>query len=318
MHYSRREMLDLVLDFVGETNDSKARALAAKLLNIAVQNIWMKMAWQQFEVTAPYTFTTITGTPSYPLPAYFGRIRDGIIRNLTTGARLRPGTRKELEQRHPTANIPGVDEPGLPGVYTVAGAVGVDTQLAAAGEVCTAVSTDALDTTVRLTIAGLDINGRFRRAQYQLNGALPVTVGTWTKVIEVSKAWPAGTDGTTPLTSSRGTVSVTAATTGELVQLLDYQTAIERHELTLWPTPNAAYVIAVPILRAPTKLLYDADLCPWGWGPALLEEMDELWKVNTGLLPRKSNVPGPALLDLVAQENSGRFGVPMRVQPFSG
>jgi len=306
-------MLDIVLDFVGENEDANARNTAERLLNIAIWNIWSKMAWQQFDMPTPYTFSTASGTASYPLPAYFGRVKDGVIRNTTAGMKLYPTTLDRIQERDPE-----LSQTGTPSVYAIGGTVGVDAQVVAAGEACTAVSDSASDTSVRLGMAGLDGNGRYRRNQYTLNGTTPVSVGTWTKVIEVAKAMPAGTDPATEMTSSIGTVTVAGATTGTLVTLASYESAVERIELTLWPTPNVVNTIAVPMMRAPQKLLYDSDLTPHGWGSAILEEMDTLWKINSGDIRERSRVPGAALLDLIALENSNRFGVPARTRPFLG
>lgn len=313
MQYTRREMLDMVLDFVGENDDANARNTAEGLLNIAIWNIWTKMAWQQFAMPSPYTFSMVSGTSSYPLPSYFGRVRNGIIRNTTTGARILPSNLDAIQERDPD-----LSETGTPGCYAIGGTVGVDVQVVAAGEACTSVSDSASDTTVKVGIAGLDSNSRYRRNQYTLNGTTPVSVGTWKKIIEVAKAMPAGTDPTTEMTSSVGTVTVTGATSGVLVTLATYQSAVERIELTLWPTPNVTNAVAVPCMRMPQKLLYDADLTPLGWGSAILEEMDILWKINTGDMHARPLVAGAALQDLIALENSNRFGVPSRTRPFLG
>lgn len=317
MHYTRRELLDLLLDFVGENEDDNARNTAEKLVNIAVLNIWMKMSWRQFDMPDPYTFSTVSGTPGYALPAYFGRVKNGIIRNTTTGARIFPISLDELQERIPESGT-SLDTSGPPQVYAIGGVMGVETQVLAAGEAITVVSDDAADVNVRVQIAGLDTNGRYRRTQVTLNGTVAVALGTWKKVMEASKAIPAGTTPTTEYTSSRGNVTFTAATTGAILVLAPYESAIERIQLTFWPTPNIVNTMSIPILRAPMKLLYDSDLTPLFWGPALLEELNILWQINSGDRADHPTFPGPALQDLIALENSNRFGVPSRTRPYLG
>lgn len=318
MQYTRRELLDLVLDFVGENEDENARNTAEKLLNIAIQNIWSKMSWRQFDMPTPYTFSTASGAPSYGLPAYFGRVKNGVIRNTTTGARIFPVSLDELQERIPEAGT-SLDTPGTPQVYAIGGTAGVDVQVVSAGEAVTAVSDSATDVNVRVAIAGLDSNGRYRRTQVTLNGTVAVALGTWTQILEASKALPDGTDPTTEYTSSVGNVTFTGATTGALLTLAPYESAVERMLLTLWPTPNVINTIAIPILRAPKRLLYDSDVTPWGWGPALLETLNLLWQINSG---GRGDMPPdhmrPMLLDLVALENSNRFGVQSRTRPYLG
>jgi hypothetical protein len=313
MQYTRRELLDLVLDFAGENRDPAARNTAERLINIAIENIWSKMAWQQFQMPVPFTFMTVPGVPSYPLPVYFGRVRGGIIRNVTNGAKIYPSTLDSIQE-----NDPGLSMQGTPQVYAIGGTVGVDTQVVPAGEDLLVVSSSPNDLSVRVSIAGINLQQRHDRLQVLLNGTFPQQAGTWKKVIEVGKALTAGTEPTTELTSSVGIVTLSGHITGPLVYLRPYESAIERFELTLWPTPMVACEVAVPFLRSPHKLLYDADVTPMGWGPAILEEMDALWKINTGESSQRSPFVGPALLDLIALENSNRFHIPARVRPFLG
>lgn len=316
MQLSRREILDEVLDFVGENSDSNARNTAERLINRAMQNIWSKMAWRQFQVAKPYTFSTVSGTDRYALPAHFGRItsKDGIIRNTTNGAKLYPSTLTEIQERDPA-----LESTGSPQVYAIASTVGVSTQVAAAGEALEAVSSSASDTDILVTIVGLGSSGDYKREQYTLNGTTAVALGTWTYVMEFSKAYPASSTPATELTSSRGTITLRVESAGATRQtLLSYESAREHWELTLYPTPNVVNTISVPYLRLVTKLLYDADLAPMGWGPAIVEEMVALWRENTGEAATHANVPRPALLDLICLENSNRFGVASRTQPFRG
>jgi hypothetical protein len=313
---SRREILDEVLDFVGENSDSNARNTAERLINRAIWNLWTKMAWRQFQVAKPYTFSTVSGTDRYVLPAYFGRItsRDGIIRDTTNGAKLYPSNLTDIQERDPA-----LESSGDPQVYAIANTVGVAVQVAAAGESLEVVSSNASDTDILVTIVGLGSSGDYKREQYTMNGTTAVALGTWTYVLEFSKAYPAASTPATELTSSRGTVTLRVASGGATRQtLLAYESAREHWEITLYPTPNVVHTISVPYMRLPTKLLYDADLAPMGWGAAIVEEMIAMWRENTGEVKSHATIPRPALLDLISLENSNRFGVASRTQPFRG
>lgn len=315
MQLSRRELLDEVLDFVGENADASARNTAERLLNRALQNIWMKCAWTVFQVTQPHTFPTVSGQARYALPYHFGRVRGGFIRNITTAARLAPAILDDIDDRDPARSASGTPES-----YAIAGVVGVATQVAVAGEALEVVSSAAADvSTVKVTLVGTGASGEFKREEFALNGTTAVAVGTWTYVLEFSKAYTAATAPTTELTSSAGTVTLRQVSDGSTRQtLLPYESSRAHYELLLWPTPNVVHTIAVPFIRRPMRMLYDSDMCPLDWGPALTEEMIAHWRENTGDVSAAAQVPRPALLDLLALENSNRFGVPARTKPFQG
>jgi hypothetical protein len=90
------------------------------------------------------------------------------------------------------------------------------------------------------------------------------------------------------------------------------QALVELPQIALVPWPNAADTIAVPYLRRPWRLRYDADPIPEDWDAAILEEMLLQWRVSAGELAM-ANVPfdqRPAFLDLVAADNAARPATP--------
>lgn len=318
MSTSRRELLDDFLDFVGEQNDSNARATAARVLNRAIHSLWLKHPWRQFELPTPFQFSTVANQRSYVLPEHFGRVRGGVIRNLTTGGRIAGIELAQIQEAHPEQGST-LEVAGQPELYAIGGTCGVG-QLLAAPAALTVVSDDGGDLmTVKVTVEGYDANNRWRRQSVALNGTVavdvPIQVIPWT----FGKAVIAGTDPATDLTTSVGNVTLTAAGTGELQTLLSYEGAIEHQVLTLYPMPSSAQVFAVPFLRAPVKSLYDGDAVPMNWDEAILEEMVIQWRVNTGEMPADStNALRPKFLDLLSFENANRFGVRPSTRPFTG
>lgn len=302
MQQSRRELVDQVLRLVGETDDTVARTLAEDLINTAILRIWMKHPWRAFQMPSAFTFATVASQRSYPLPAYFGRIaRDpAIVRNLTTGAEIRltdQDTCQALDPRQGTS----LETAGTPVRAFIGGSVGVGVQPATAGDALEVVSSSAADTTVKVTVEGLDANGVDVRAEVTLNGTTAVAVATLASVFSFTKAYPDGTTPTTERTSSAGTVTlrkVTGATT--LQALLPQESAVDRPQITLHPMPSSVVTIAVPMLRAPRRLIADSDMVPPMWGPAVQDFMVRHWRVSTGELAEDDGRILPALLDLLA------------------
>lgn len=306
MQQSRRELVDQVLRLVGETDDPDARTLAEDLFNTALLRIWMKHPWKSFRSPNQYEFTTTANTGSYPLPHYFGRIppTPSQIRNLSVGTLLTLVSQDDVQAEFPTQGT-SLETAGVPARCFIGGSVGVGVQPSSAGQALEVVSSSAADVTVNVTIEGIDSNDRENRTQVTLNGAVTVAVGTWKKVIAFSKAYPDGTDPTTERTSSAGNVTlqvVGGATT--LQVLLPVESAVDRPQITLHPKPNTTgWTIAVPMLRLPRRAIYDSDMCPSLWGPALQDFMLRFWRVSTGEIPEDSGQPYPALLDLIGLDN---------------
>lgn len=317
MQTSRREILDDFLDFVGEQNDANARLTAARVLNRAIQSLWMKHPWKQFEMP-PFQFSTVANQRSYALPEHFGRVRGGVIRNLSNGAKLGGVELATLQEAHPEQGST-LETAGQPEIYCVSGTCGVGV-LASAAEALTVVSDSATDVNVKVTVEGYDANSRWLRQQVTLNGLTPVAIPTSVIAWTFGKAVQAGTTPATDLTTSVGNVALTGATSGALQTLLSYESAVEHQVLTLYPMPNlSGQVIAVPFLRAPVRSLYDGDAVPNNWEDAIFEEMTIQWRVNTGEMPADaSNVLRPKFLDLLAFENANRFGVRSVTRPFTG
>lgn len=67
MQETRREFLDSFLAFVGEPDDD-ARNVAERLLNAAIERIYMKQPFRQFRAPNAYEITTVANTRSYSLP----------------------------------------------------------------------------------------------------------------------------------------------------------------------------------------------------------------------------------------------------------
>jgi hypothetical protein len=142
----------------------------------------------------------------------------------------------------------------------------------------------------------------------------------WATVDECSKCFlpttiPGETEGTKPLTSSRGTVEL--AKTGSrsnpsaypdsyLTYLDPDESARTYPQITFDPPPDGVYDIALPVIRQMRRLTSDSDQIPAEWGPALMEDMLISWRVNTGELGLDANIARPAFLDLVAYDNSIR------------
>ena len=319
MQATRREIVDDVLDFVGEINDPTARDTANRTINRVLHKIWLRHPWRQFWMPSPYTFVTVAGQRAYPLPEYFGRIgaQHGKIRNVSTGGVLDPIQPEQLEAAYPDAGSP-LEVFGTPSVYTIGGTVGVDVQPTAV-ETVTAVSSDANDTDIVVSLEGLDASGRWTRTQVTLAGVVPANGGAWSKIVGFGKSYVSTATPVTSLTSSRGVVTLAGSASGTLQTLQPYEAAVEHQEIILYPAPNAGgQTIAVPTLRAVRRLLYDGDTVPAHWGPAVFEEMMIQWRVFNGEVGTDAEADRPAFRDLVAFDNTGRLTVPERKRGWSG
>jgi len=317
MQQTRREIVDELLDFMGESNDSNARTTANRLVSRVVLRLWLKHPWTAFVSPTPYQFASVANQRSYALPAYFGRPQQRVAaRNLTTGREI--SWRDPMQILHDDPLV-GTSSEGAaePEAYSVAGVAGVTTQPASTGDALELVSTSAADTTVNVTIEGLDANGVESRSQITLTGAVAIAAGTWSQIEEFSKALPAGTDPATEGTSSVGSVTLRKAGGGTTLEtLLPEESARQHTLLNLYHLPSAVWTFAIPFLRAPRKLRYDSDALPQFWGPAVLEALIIEWQVNRGEMTRAQadQAPRPDFLDLLSHEN--RTKAKPRVRPY--
>lgn len=323
MQSSRREAIDELLDFVGHAGDTDARNTAELILNRCLQRLWMKRAWRQFQNPNPYQLTAVASTRAYALPAHFGRTsgNDGLIRNLTTGAWLRPVAKEILDEQNPGAGTV-FDVIGQPEQYCISGTQPVFTQPSATGDPLEVLSDSAADTTIRVEVSGINSNGEWDRRQVTLTGAAPVPIGTWKNQLDgFSKAYPEGTAPTTELTSSEGTVSLRKVAGATVIgRLLPQESAREYQSLIFDPTPDAVYTFAIPFIRGIQRLYKDADPIPANWGPALFEEMEIEWQVEAGDLSRAAamQLQRPCFIDLVCFENAAEAQAKRRRQPWTG
>lgn len=318
---SRREIVDRLLRFVGETNDAEARLVAEDVCAAAVFSIWLKHPFQEFVMPADYRLTTVASQPTYILPPYFGRIarKDGIVRNLSTGVKIYPITQKDLEERYPDIGSDVDTTTSDPQHYSIAGKVGVSVQVAAAGEALEVLSDNVLDTDVLATIEGLS-GGEWTTTQVTLNGTTAIPLGSWTHVQTVSKSYPAGTDPDTALTSSRGTVTFRKVGGGTRQTLLPVESSREQYQFRLHQTPQRIQTIGIPIIRLPRRIFHDGDVVPSMWGPAVFEEMHIQYSVNRGELSvdAASRVPRPELDRLIGYDNELKPATRMVKRAFGG
>jgi hypothetical protein len=86
--------------------------------------------------------------------------------------------------------------------------------------------------------------------------------------------------------------------------LLPIESAVDRPEITLHPKPTSSgWSIAVPMLRLPRRAIYDSDMCPPLWGPALKDYIIREWRISTGEMADDAGNPYPSLLDLISLDN---------------
>lgn len=317
MQQTRREILDEFLAMVGARRDTDARNRAELLLSRAIMNIWLARPWADHRLPVDPQITTVVGTSVYALPQYFGRIPPFVERipNLTTGGSVQIVSYEQLRELEPTFGT-SLASRGTPRVAAIGSPVGVRVQPSSSGQALEAVSSDGSDTDVKVLIEGVNSDGEWDEAHVTLTGAVAVAVGTWkAPIVNFAKSYPAGTTPATEHTSSRGTVTLRVAGGGATLQsLLPEESAREFPALTLAPAPaTAGEVYAIPTLRAPKKLLYDADEVPRFWGSAVLEEMVILWKLADGEVPSTA-LPRPELARLIGHDNT--TGPRTRVRPF--
>lgn len=304
---TRREILDSYLTWRGALGDADQRTLAGILLNRAYRHIWLMHPFNDHRLPNPIEITTVAGTRSYILPQYFGRIPPRVthVRNLTTGRLIDVIALDALQALRPDTGT-SLEAPGVPTHLAVGGSVGVGVQPTAAGQALEVVSDDAGDTDVRVLVEGLDSTDQWNETQVTLNGTTAVAIGTWKPpLVNFGKSYPTGTDPVTAGTSSRGTVTLRVAPGGATLQtLLSEESAREFPTVILSPKPAAAgEIIGIPALRAPKRLLYDADVIPRFWSEALLETMKASWAVSAGDGPGETR-PTPAVVQLVAFDNA--------------
>lgn len=317
---TRRELLDDFLLHVGDVGDATSRNAAESYLNRAITTIWMAHAWRDHVLPDPVQITTVANQRTYALPSYFGRVVPWAkeLRNLSTGGRLTLRNRETLEQDHPEAGS-ALEQAGTPLYGYLGGHVGVRVQPDAAGQALEVVSSDAADIDVRVLIEGVDSTGEWNETQVTLNGTTAVGIGTWKPpIVRFGKSYPEGTTATTEHTTSRGTVTLRVAAAGATLQiLLPEESAREFPSLTLYPKPAAAgEIIAVPTIRAPKRLLYDADVVPARWDEAILEQMKAFWLEKAGAIGSAAAVPKPELVKLQAFDNTATAPDPVRKVPF--
>lgn len=315
MQKTRREIVDDLLDFAGELNDNEARVTAERLLNRALETIWLKYPWSQFVSPSPLQVTLVPNRRSYAMPDHFGRFRWPMnpVRNLTRGTWLETMSDDDFYRQYPDSGTV-LEVASSPSVCTLVGSVGVQVQPLITGEALEVVSTDALDVEIKVAVSGDDANGSNTRRQVTLAGQVPVAIGTWSYIDEFGKAYPAGSDPATALYSSRGSVTLRKVGSGTVLQTLFAQEAAQLHRvLVTYPKPSQADVLAAPFIRSVKRLVNDPDIIPSNWGPALFEEMVIQWKVNLGDLPMAGQAPRPVLLDLICFENENR---PRGTRPF--
>lgn len=321
MHISRREFLDNFLGFMGESGDTEAYALATQELNRAIGRIAAKHPWSVFRYAQQHRLTLVANQSRYALPDWAKDIGpdDRAVRSLTQlGQPLRRFRDGLMADAYPEIGT-SAEVAGTPIAFEVAGVTGVTTQPSSAGEAVEAVSSSATDTDVEVVVAGLDANGNYARAQATLNGTTAVAVGTFSYIDDFGKSYDAASTPATALTSSRGSVTLrTVAGPTTLQTLLSQESAQQHLVLTLYPKPSAADTLLLPLQRRPKRLLYDADVLPDGWEPALFEDMVVQWQVNRGQLSpvTASQSPRPALRDLVEQDVLARGA--SRTQPYGG
>lgn len=308
MHVTRKEALDEFLGYVGEQGDPTARDVAERALNRAIETIWGKHPWRDFQSPSPLEFDLVANQRMYALPStIFGRLGLGKVRNLTRGHVLDPLDTNAAQSLYPNAGT-SLETAASPAHYELGGIVGVQRQPAVAGEALEIVSDSADDTSsLRVTVVGADANGNARRRTFTPTGLTPVAVGTWAYIDEFGKSYREGVEPTSEGTSSAGTISLrTVADATVLQELFPEESAREHRIFIVYPKPNAADRIAVPAMRRPPRLLYDGDPLPGDWWNAIFEELQIAWRVNRGELAIDSQVPRPHLLDLISTDNSNK------------
>lgn len=320
MNLSRREIVDEFLTWRNAINDPGQRKLAETLLNRAYMDVWLAHPWNDHRLPSVIQITTVAGQREYALPQYFGSlpIQVETLTNLSTGRPIALRTLDQIQQEHPTSGTT-LETSGDPVRACISGQVGVTVQPAAGGQALEVLSTDANDIDVRVLVEGVNSQGDWDAAQVILTGVTPVALGTWqSPLVNFAKAYDADTEPPTPMTSSRGAVTLRVAAAGATLQkLLPAESAREFPSLVLSPKPQAAgQIIGVPAIRAPKRLIHDADEVPKFWGSAILERMWQFWGSASGENDTFIT-KGPQLVTLVSFDNQSAVGR-MRRRPFLG
>lgn len=306
MQSTRREFLDDFLAFVAEPDDDDARNVAERLLNQAIATIYMRHPFRQFRSPNAFEITTVANTRSYALPPWFGRLLPRTpAYNLTRPGTLEPVDELAVRGDDPTIGT-SAEIAGCPQGFYIGGTSALETEVSTSGTALEAVSDNASDTDILVTIEGHDSTGRQKRLKVTLTGTVAVALGTWKPpVMRIGKTYPEGSTPAIEFTSSRGTVTVRAAGAGAtyLTMGADESTA-EHLMVSLVRKPDAVYTIALPFLVAPRRLMYDSDPLPQWWGPAIFERMTHLWRANTGEIPTVEGLATPEFVNLVAFDNA--------------
>lgn len=309
MQLTRKEALDEFLRFVNEFGDDESRILAGDALNRSIESIWQQHHWRDFQSPDPMELTLVANQRSYPMPDYFGREGLGRVRNLTRGRVIDAIDSDQADEWYPTRGTT-LEQPGSPRHYLPGGIVGVRRQPLVTGEACEIRSSTADDTTnIRVTIVGADENGDMRREQITPNGTTAVDAGTWSYIDEFGKSYRDGVEPTTAGTSSAGTLTLRTVAGVVLQQLFAVESAREHRIFTFLPKPNAADVIAIPVMRRPPRLRFDSDPFPADWWNAIFEDLLITWRVNTGEIALDSVVPmaaRPSVLKLIGTDNANK------------
>lgn len=306
MQTSRRVLLDDFLKFIGSDGDVRKRNQAERMLNRVLEKIWMLRGWKVFIDPTVWEITTVLNTREYALPDHFGRVsgNNRTLRNLTTGRQITPVDRSELEAEDPTTGST-LEIAGVPTRYFIAGTTPVQTQPASTGEALEVLSSNAADTTVRVFIEGLTATNLVAQTQVTLNGTTAVALGTWARVLKLGKSYPEGTDPTTELTSSVGSVTLRKAVAGATLQILaPWQDAREHQTLVLSPKPDGVYKVGLPIFRAIEAVFNDADPLPPLWTNAVFDGMTHFWRVGDHDISEDTSGLWPSLKELIEYDNA--------------
>src|SRR5690349_16599567 len=137
---TRREFLDDFLAFVAEPDDDDARNVAERLLNQAIDSIYMRHPFRQFRSPNAYEITTVAGTRSYALPSWFGRLLPRTPAfNLTRQQWLDPADEILLKQNDPSLGT-SLEARACPSSFYIGGTSALDTEVSTAGTALEAVS----------------------------------------------------------------------------------------------------------------------------------------------------------------------------------
>ncbi len=317
MTMTRREALDDFLDNVSARSDTIARNRAERLLNRALDAIWQKHEWRDYQSPADFELTLVVDQRSYAMPSYFGRLGKGLVRNLSQSGRpIPPFDKDRLQARYPKAGTSG-EVAGTPMFHYFGGIVGVYGQPTSSGEALEVVSSSASDDAVVCSIEGDDSNGAHQRNQVTLNGTTAVAIGTWSYVDDFGKGYPAGTDPTTELTTSEGTVTLrTVSAATALQQLLPQESTREHRVISFYPKPDTADTVAVPVMRRPSTRYQDGDPLPVDWWNAIHAFMVSNWQTIVG--DKAVDAESPAFRSAVAElvMNDNRLASRITKQPF--